>query len=88
VGFSATIWKISSRTSLLIRFLPSRALWRDSQVQYKRKPARCQRTTVSGVTTTRAFLHPVQNRRAKTQNSLSGAERPGLGLRALKTTSC
>lgn len=35
----------------LIRFLPSRVLRRESQAQYRRKPERCHRTTVLGVTT-------------------------------------
>jgi len=34
--------------------------------QYKWKPARCRRTTVSGVTMMRACFQPDQNRRART----------------------
>jgi hypothetical protein len=39
--------------------------------QYKRNPALCQRTTVSGVTTMRDCCHPDQNRRTATQKSLA-----------------
>jgi hypothetical protein len=39
--------------------------------QYKRKPARCQPTTVSGVTTINEFFHADQSRWAVTQNNLS-----------------
>ena len=38
-------------------------------LQYIRKPARCQRVTVSGVTTMRAFFHPDQTRRVITQKA-------------------
>ena len=58
VGFSATMRKISSRTSRLKGFLPAACRVRDSQDQYKRKPVRCQRTTVSGVTSRSGFFHP------------------------------
>lgn len=33
VGFPATILKMSSRSSLLMRFLPEEIWWRESQVQ-------------------------------------------------------
>ena len=64
VGFSATIWKINSRISFGVCFLPT-CLWTlEISLQYIRKPARCQRTTVSGVTTRRACFHPDHTRRA------------------------
>src|SRR5580704_9311650 len=44
VGFSATMRKIKTRTSLLIRFRPSTRLNLETQAQYKRNPARCQFT--------------------------------------------
>ncbi len=50
VGFSATIRKMRSRTSFEVSFLPTFLLALEINLQYKRKPARCQRTTVSGVT--------------------------------------
>jgi len=78
VGFSTTMRKISSRNSLLIRFLPEIFRWRDIQFQYNRNPARCHRTTVSGVTITRACFHWDHRRRVITQNNLSG--QPILGL--------
>src|SRR5437016_14495136 len=61
VGFSATIRKIKARTSLLTRFRPP--TWRIlvTHVQYKRNPARCQFTTVLGVTKTRGCLHADQH---------------------------
>ena len=48
VRFSATMRKISSRSSLLVHLLPTRLPRRESQFQYSLNPARCQRTTVSG----------------------------------------
>src|SRR5207247_9325367 len=73
VGFSETIRKIKSRTSLLTRFRPPTWLTLETHVQYKRNPARCQFTTVLGVTKTRGFLHPDQNVLNATQNSLCRA---------------
>ena len=73
VGFSATMRKIRTRTSLLTRLpLPLAWLWKPI-VQYNRKPARCQLTTVLGVTKTRGFVHPDQNLLNATQNSLCNA---------------
>jgi len=51
VGFSTTILKISSRISFESLFLPTECCAREMSLQYKRKPAWCQPTTVSGVTT-------------------------------------
>src|SRR6201984_758035 len=79
VGFSATIRKISSRTSVDSFFLPICFLAFEIQLQYSRNPARCQRTTVSGVTTRRDLLQSVQNRHASTQKSLSKGLSFGLG---------
>ena len=79
VGFSATIRKINSRTSFDVGLLPTCVLALEISLQYKRKPARCHRTTVSGVTTMRDCFHTDQNRRTATQKSLSN--RPILGLR-------
>ena len=73
VGFSAIIWKIRARTSLLIRLRPPTCLALETHVQYKRNPAPCQRTTVLGVTKTRGFVHPDQNVLNATQNSLCRA---------------
>src|ERR1039458_8396146 len=75
VGFSTTIRKTNSRTSFGVGFLPTRVLTLEISFQYKRKPARCQRITVSGVTTIRACSHPDQNRRTATQNNLSNGLR-------------
>ena len=55
--------------------------------QYKRKPARCQRNTVSGVTTMRACFHPDQNRLTATQNSLSNGLGHGRRRRRYNTAS-
>jgi hypothetical protein len=71
VGFSVTIQKIRARTFLLMRLRPPTGLALETQVQYKRNPARCQLTTVLGVTKTRGFVHPDQNALNVTQNSLS-----------------
>jgi hypothetical protein len=76
VGFSATIWKINSRTSFGVRLLPTCVRTLEISLQYVRKPARCQRTTVSGVTTMRDCFHPDQNRRTPTRLPLNCVTRP------------
>src|SRR6266436_3425888 len=58
------------------------------QFPYKRKPARCQRITVSGATTIRACFQPDQKRLTATQNSLSNGLRRGLRRRRFNTASC
>src|SRR5438105_6997527 len=73
VGFSATIRKIKARSSLRTHFRPPTCLNLETQVQYKRNPARCQFTTVLGVTKTRGLLHPDQQVLNATQNSLCRA---------------
>ena len=60
VGFSATMREISLRTSLLICFTSDRLLSREIQLQYSRRPLRCQRITVSGVTRINDLLQPGQ----------------------------
>src|SRR6266404_3827586 len=79
VGFSVTIRKIKSRISLLTRFRPPTWLILETHVQYKRNPARCQFTTVLGVTKTRGWLHPDQPILNATQNSLCRAVNRGRG---------
>jgi hypothetical protein len=69
VGFSATMRKINSRTSLDNLFLPTCFLTFEIRLQYSRNPARCQRTTVSGLTTRRDFFQSDQNRDASTRQS-------------------
>src|SRR6516165_4739358 len=76
---------MSSRISLLTGFRPVR---RERQRQYLRNPARCQRTTVSGVTRTRVFFHCDQTLLIPIQNSLSNGASIGLCFRCLKTNSC
>ena len=56
VGFLATIRKINSRTSFGVCFLPTCVRMLEISLQYKRKPARCQRTPVSGVTNDEGLL--------------------------------
>jgi len=88
VGFSATIRKIKTRTSLLTRFRPPTRLNLEIHAQYKRNPARCQFTTVRGVTKTRGFLHPDQNVLNATQNSLCRAVNRVRGRSVCKASSC
>src|ERR1019366_311756 len=73
VGFSAAMRKIKARTSWLTGRRPP--LWRalESHFQYSRKPARCQLTTLLGVTSMRGSFHRVQRLRNTTQNSLCHA---------------
>jgi hypothetical protein len=56
--FSATMRKMSSRSSRLTHFLPTRFRCRESHVQYNLNLALCQRTTVSGWTRINACFHP------------------------------
>jgi len=88
VAFSATIWKINSRTCFGVRLLPTCVRTLEISLQYIRKPARCQRTTVSGVTTMRACFHSDQNRRTMTQKSLSSRPMLGRRCRRFSTASC
>src|SRR6266436_582757 len=88
VGFSATIRRIKARTSLLTRWRPPTRLTLEIQVQYKRNPARCQFTTVLGVTNTRGFVHPDQHVFNATQNSLWRAVNRRRGRCACKANNC
>src|SRR5712692_5147977 len=89
VGFSATIWKINWRICLEILLPPpTRFRTLQSMAQYNRNPARCQRTTVSGMTRRSESFQLDQNRRATTQNSLSSRPSLGLGCRRFSTVSC
>src|SRR4029077_4896993 len=64
---------LKARTSLLTRSRPPTFLTFETHAQYKRKPARCQFTTVLGVTKMSGLVHPDQNVLNATQNSLSRA---------------
>src|SRR5882762_8012139 len=88
VGFSATIPKIKARTSLRTRFRPPTWLILETHVQYKRNPARCQFTTVLGVTKTRGCLHPDQHILSATQNSLCRAVNRQRGRSACRASNC
>src|SRR5580704_1714405 len=68
--------------------LPTGLLTLEISFQYKRNPALCQRTTVSGVTTMRDCCHADQNRRTATQKSLSSRSNLGRGCRRFSTASC
>ena len=57
-------------------------------LRHSRNPARCQRTTVSGVTTRRDFFQSDQNRHASTQKSLSKGKSVGLACLRFSTASC
>lgn len=69
--------KISSRSSLLMGFLPRRTRCCEIHFQYNLNPERCLWTTVSGCTMKSACFHPDQNRRKITQNSLSAGAMRG-----------
>src|SRR5258706_9762769 len=83
-----TIRKINSRTSFDVCRRPTGLLTLEISFQYKRNPALCQRTTVSGVTAMRDCCHPDQNRRTATQNSLSSKSNLCRGCRRFRTASC
>src|SRR5260370_864881 len=80
--------KIKARTSLLTRFRPPTWLILETHVQYKRNPARCQFTTVLGVTKTRGCLHPDQHILNATQNSLCRAVNRRRGRCACRASNC
>jgi hypothetical protein len=65
--------------TLKVGLLPLGLLVLEINAQYQRNPARCQRTTVSGVTTKSACFQPDQNRRASTQKNLSSKSSFGRG---------
>jgi hypothetical protein len=88
VRFSATILKMSSRSSLLTHFLPAPVRCRESHFQYILNPARCQRTTVSGLTKINACFHPDQSCRIATQNNLFAGASCGTGRFFFKAVSC
>src|SRR5664279_3630450 len=89
LGLSATIRKINSRICLeILRPPPTGFRTLQSMAQYSLNPDRCQRATVSGRTIMSAFFHWAQNRRARTQKSLSMAPSLGRGCWRLKTASC
>lgn len=56
----ATMHEIRFRTSLGVCFLPVCFPPLEMNLQYRRKPARCQRTTVSGVTRIKDWFQPGQ----------------------------
>ena len=87
VEFSATMRKIKTRTSLLTGFRPPICLILETHVQYKRNPARCQFTTVLGVTKTRGCLHPDQHIFNATQNSLYRAVNRRRGRSACRASN-
>ena len=87
-GLVATIRKIKSRTSFDVCRLPTCVLALEISRQYKRKPARCHRTTVLGVITMSDCFHPDQNVRTKTQKNLSNIPSRGLVRFRFQTASC
>src|SRR5215469_2207969 len=72
IALSRRIYLRSERSGILVPVEGGKQL-KFMHVQYKRNPARCQFTTVRGVTKTRGFLHPDQNVLDATQNSLCRA---------------
>lgn len=62
------------------RFFPARFLLLEVNLQCRRKPARCQRTAVSGVTRIKDCFHPDQKRRVTIQNSRSKLLREALDV--------
>jgi hypothetical protein len=70
------------------RPLPIGFLTFEITLQYRRKPARRQRTTVSGVTPMSDCFHFDRNRRTAIQTSLSKLLRLGRRRRRFSTASC
>ena len=89
VGFSAIIWQMRSRTCFDVRLLPTGFRTFEITLRYQRNPARCHRTTVSGVTTIRTRFHPAdQNTCAKIQKALPNIVGLGLGCLRFNAASC
>ena len=76
-GFSRHILRIRSRTSRAMRGRP-RLPRRTFQVQNRRKPARCQATTVSGLTIANAERQPLQARRSSHQSLPTAFQLPSV----------
>ena len=70
-GFARLIFRIRSRISNDTAGRPSGC--RLFQVQYNRKPFRCQAITVSGFTMIKADCQPLQSRESQTQQTRSQA---------------
>src|SRR5215470_5091221 len=87
IALSRRIYLRSERSGILVPVEGGKQL-KFMHVQYKRNPARCQFTTVRGVTKTRGFLHPDQNVLDATQNSLCRAVNRVRGRCACKASSC
>jgi hypothetical protein len=84
----STAPEMLKRTSFEIRFRPITRRALEVARQYNLNPARCQPTTVSGLTTMRACFQPGQNPRAKTQKILSNARSLSLGCFRFRTACC
>jgi len=85
-GFSNARRRISARVSALTFGLPPDG--RDFHFQNRRKPARCQRTTVSGFTITSTSDHRGQTCFTAVQNKRSKPCSAGRGRFRLKTATC
>jgi hypothetical protein len=85
VGFSLAMVWIAIRTSRAVNGLPT-SLLRDRKRQYKRKPFRCQRTTVSGFTI-RSDLDQFGHSRRRV-NTRSKRRKRARWVRRFKTINC
>lgn len=85
-GFSSATRQIRPRISSVIFGRPPRR--RDRQRQYSRKPARCQPTTVSGLTMMRTSDPRDQMSHRAVQNSRSTQFKGGRGRLGLRTATC
>jgi hypothetical protein len=83
--FADCIWRISLRISGAIGGRPRRLLFR---VQYQRKPCRCHRTTVSGVTIRSNARQRDEYLESKIQNRRSIGEKRGRLTERSSTASC
>ena len=85
-AFSAAMRRMRIRTSSLTLGRPPRG--RDRQRQYRRKPARCHPTTVSGFTITRTSDHRGHMCRRVVQKKRSRRFREDRGRFRLSTATC
>ena len=85
VGLLDHICRIRPMSSRLVEGRPPRD--RDFQRQNRRKPWRCQPTTVRGTTITNEWCQPDHNRRSRTHRNRSELLSLGLGTERMRTAS-
>jgi hypothetical protein len=87
VGFSLAMVWTEARTSRAMNGLPACSL-RDRKRQYRRKPLRCQRAMLSGLTIRRGFGHFAYSRSGMIQKTRSDRRKRTRLVRPFKIINC